>query len=106
MMGMVAAMAAHDPLPAVPGDPPTGAPTNGLEYTYGGILVGLSWTNADALAEIQIGYAASGEPLSVYDTAPAGATTYETEGTVSDGWWVRHIRNGQTSAWAQVLTEE
>jgi len=107
MMAMVATMMHHAVDDEVdPGDPPSGPPTSGLEYTYGGSLVGLSWANGDVLANTQIGYAASGEPSSVTTSVAPGTTTYETGGSTSGGWWVRHIRNGQTSAWAQVFTEE
>lgn len=104
---MIGAVGVHEVEEAGPPPPGPGAPpTNGLEYTYGGNKIGLSWTNGDPAAQTQIGYAGSGEPTGVTDTVAAGATTYETGGMVSDGWWVRHLRNGQTSAWARVFTEE
>lgn len=101
-MILPAASSAHAPLPAEPGPGPTGPPTNGLEYIYGGNKIGLQWTNGDSAAFTEIGRSSSGEPSSAQDSVAPGVTTYETGTTTSDEWWVRHARNGQFSAWAKI----
>lgn len=106
-MAMVAAMGYHNPIPVVAGTPPDGPPTSALETLYGGSLIALGWTSGDALADTQIGYKAGGaEPDSVLTYVEPGETVYETGGTTSSGWWVRHLRNSLTTAWVAVEVDE
>ena len=99
MMVLVAATVQHNPNPTPTFSGPSGSPTEAIEYLYGGDFIGLQWANADLSADTQIGYRdGGGEPLSVTALVAQGGTIYETNGTVSTGWWVRHFKNAQSIA--------
>jgi hypothetical protein len=86
------------------GDPPDGPPTSVSIAKYAGNLVRVQWTNGDPDSQTQVGFQgsdASTEPTTVTATTTAGATSYETGETCSCWWWVRHIENGQVTAWVQ-----
>lgn len=105
MMIVPAASSAHAPLPeGSPGLGPTGPPTGGAEFVYAGNKIGLQWTNGDPLAFTEIGQSESEPTVALYQVGP-GETTYETGTTTSNEWWVRHLRNGQRSAWAKIFPE-
>ncbi len=86
--------------------PPSGPPTNASAYPYGGDLVGVQWTNGDTSASTQVGYNIDDlDPTSVTATVSPSLTTYET-GTEDECFWsVRHIKNGQVTAWVRAPHE-
>jgi hypothetical protein len=87
------------------GSGPAAPPSNVTTFLYAGSLIGVQWANGDASAETEIAYAATesggqpdGDPLS-FGTVGAGETAYETGQAATQYYWVRHVRNGQYSAW-------
>ena len=81
------------------GPGPTGPPTDVSIFKHTGDLVGVQWSNGDTLSFTQIGFGALGTPETVTATVNPFVTSYETEEECSCSWYVRHIRNSQTSAW-------
>lgn len=88
--------------------PPSGPPLSPSAYYYSGSLVGVQWTNGDGTASTQIGFSTSDviDPLTVTTTVSAGITNYETGATDPCYWYVRHIKNGSTTAWVQAPHED
>jgi hypothetical protein len=91
---------------AVAGDPPSGPPTSPQVYEYSVGLYGVSWTNGDVLAHTEIGKSAAAliEPTSREAIKNPGITSWDSGTETCQYWWVRHVRNGQYSAW--VLADE
>lgn len=87
------------------GSPPSGPPTNASVYNAGSEDTpedGVQWTNGDATASTAIGHSTSNtvEPTSNFFVASPGVTSYETGTAVaSRRWWVKHIKNAQSSVW-------
>lgn len=67
--------------------------------------MGVQWTNKDITAQTQIGLSVdvSTQPSSVYWTEGSGVTSYETGTETRCFWWVRHIKNAQTTSWVIAL---
>jgi len=88
--------------------PPTAPPSSPSAYYYGGSSVGVQWTNGDSSASTQVGFSTSDivDPASVTATVSPGITSYETGLGDPCYWYVRHIRNGFTTAWVQAPHED
>jgi hypothetical protein len=90
---------------SVGGPGPTGPPKIVEMYTYGGGLIGIQWTNGDSAASTQIGLdetAPFGDDVNHFPPTQApGVTTFETGTSITEGWFARHIRNGQVTAWVE-----
>jgi len=88
---------------------PDAAPSSVSAYTYGGHKIGVQWMVGDENAETQVARtdSANDDPgtADVEFTAPPGATSWESGHDANQSvfrctWWVRHVRNGQFSAWS------
>lgn len=94
------------------GPGPSGAPLEASFYDYaGGAKVGIEWRNGDPSSSTQVAFAANlnvfedyptyGEPT-IHSTVPPGWTSRDLgykAGFDYTYWAVRHVRNGQYSAW-------
>lgn len=83
----------------VTGEAPAADPSSVSVYAYGGGLVGVQWAPGDTAAQTQIARTGGAEPTSVDTVVGPGVSTYESGDTEEFFWWVRHLRNGQTTDW-------
>lgn len=79
------------------GDPPSGAPTSVATTTYAGVLIRVTWTNADATAQTAVYLQQVGEDI-LLGYADAGATSYDTGAADAGTYGCAHFKNGQYSA--------
>ncbi len=92
-------------------DGPDAAPTDVSWFFHDGDKIGVQWANGDPTAATQIYFRdeVSGCPsvlpddLTFIGTAPAGATSFDTTGTISCSHFIRHVKNGQFSAFVQAI---
>ena len=86
------------------GGGPTGPPTNASMFKNGEQMA-IQWSNGDATAQSQIGTnpSASADPTSVTYTVAPGVTSVDVADcdilNPSCYWYVRHIKNAQTTDW-------
>jgi hypothetical protein len=91
---------------------PSGAPSGGTWWYYSGTKVGATWTNGDATASTQVYWKdiSGGCPSVLPDdaefieTVSPGVVEVETEKTVGCSLFIRHVKNGQYSAWHQITS--
>lgn len=96
---------------------PTGKPSNGSLYRYGGDRIGVQWTNGDPSSSTEIRYkdTVAGCPALPIESNTTfkgivgpGVTTFET-GDPDSGeqcsYFIAHKKGGVYSAWHQVTTK-
>jgi hypothetical protein len=91
---------------------PSGDPSAGSTYHYGGDYVGLQWTNGDSSSSTRVYYfdPSGGCPSTFPDdltyrgSVAPGVTSWETGETAHCGWWLVHYKNNTFSGWHQVIT--
>lgn len=92
--------------------PPSGSPSGGVTSLWGGDKISLDWTNGDSTASTQIYFkddasgCPSGSPADeeYINTVSPGVSTYDTSKTSACNFFLRHVKNGQYSAWHQVTS--
>ena len=105
MLGPAAMLGAAAGQGELTGPGPDGPPTNVSVYNAGNEpnpRTGIQWTNGDVQAQTASGFSTDPgtEPTGQWITSPAGITSQDTtDDTAGRYWWVRHLRNGQFSAW-------
>ena len=82
--------------------PPSGPPTSPQVFEYGGApYYGVQWTNGDSTAHTEIGNSAAAlsDPAGRDAIVSPGTTSYQTSSEECQYWFVRHVKNGQYTAW-------
>ena len=80
----------------VTGDGPGAAPSDVDTYLYSGSKIGISWTNGDTKAQTEVSIDGGS---TVHDIVAPRVDTYDTGLTSGVVPAVRHVLNGQYTAW-------
>lgn len=111
---MIMAVAGGPATDVSAGPGPTAAPSSGVFELLGGDDYGLAWVNGDPTSSTQIAFKTPpGEPPAGEYIVSPGVTafnvTFETGLDLNDDtefWYVRHVKNGQYSAWSAAIGPE
>jgi hypothetical protein len=96
----------------LPPEGPSGSPSGGVTSLWAGDQIFLDWINGDSSASTQIYFKddAGGCPTGGPEdeefiaTKTPGATSHGTSKTSACNFFLRHVKNGQYSAWHQVTS--